>query len=124
MLYETLSQPLVILCIAVVGLLAGLFVDVANILDSFCNKNKVVKHILYFLCTILSASLLFYTNLKINYGKARLYVLVIFFLAYIIERITIGKLWTKLIEKCYNVSERRKQRRLKENERREESKTN
>lgn len=124
MLYETLSQPLVILCIFLVGLGAGLLVDAANLIWAFCNKNKILQQILYFCCVVLSALALFYTNLNANFGRARVYIPAIFLVAFTIERLTVGKLWTKLIEKCYNTSKRRKEQRLQKDERGEEVKTN
>ena len=102
MLYETLSQPLIILSILGIGILAGLLFDAGTFVTYFFNKNKVVRQITYFVQTILSAFLLFYINLLVNYGRFRIYILLVFTLSFILERITIGKLWTKLLDKCYN----------------------
>ncbi len=102
MLYETLSQPIIILSIFGVGLLSGLIFDAGTFVTYFLNKNKVVRQLTYFLQALLSAFLLFYINLIVNYGKFRLYILFIFALSFFLERFTIGKLWTKLLDKCYN----------------------
>ena len=96
MLYESLSQPLIILCVLASGIAAGMIFDIGKFANYFFNRNKVSKQIILTICTIISA------NLKVNFGRFRVYILLIFALAIIFERFTIGKLWTKLLEKCYN----------------------
>lgn len=110
MLYETLSQPLVFVCIFAVGLISGFMFDLSHLFCALCNKNKILHQILYFICTILSAFCLFMVNLKVNYGRFRIFILATFFFGLLLERITIGKLWTKLVQKCYNINQRRKQK--------------
>ena len=102
MLYESLSQPLIILCVFAVGIAAGMIFDVGKFVNYFFSRNKVSKQILLAICTVASALLLYFVNLKVNFGRFRFYILVLFTLALIVERFTIGKLWTKLLEKCYN----------------------
>lgn len=102
MLYETLSQPLIILAILGTGILAGLIFDVGTLVTYFCNKNKVIRQIIYFFQTISAALLLFYINLLVNYGRFRIYILLLFTVSFTLERFVIGKLWTKLLDKCYN----------------------
>lgn len=103
MLYESLSQPLIILCVLSVGIAAGMIFDVGEFANYFFNKNKVSKQILLIICTIISALLLYFVNLKVNFGRFRIYILLLFASSFIFERFTIGKLWTKLLQKCYNM---------------------
>ena len=85
MLYESLSQPLIILCILAIGLACGMIFDAGKFLNFLFNQNKVVKQIILCLGTILSAILLFVVNLQVNYGRFRLYVITLFTLAFVIE---------------------------------------
>ena len=109
MLYQSLSQPLVFLCIFCTGIASGLLFDCKKLLVALCNKNKVFDQVLGFICVSISALGLFLTNLGINYGRFRLYILLAFALSFTLERFSIGKLWTKIIDVCYNkVKERQK----------------
>ena len=99
MLYETLSQPLAFICIFLVGIFCGFLFDLANLLNIFFNRNKVCLQIF---CVIFSAFLVFFVNLKINYGKARFFVAIAFVLAFWLERQTVGRLWSKFLNFCGN----------------------
>ena len=102
MLYESLSQPLIILCVLAIGFACGMIFDVGKFLNYFFNQNKITKQIILCLSTIISAGLLFLVNLQVNFGRFRFYVLLLFTLAFVLERYTIGKLWTKVLERCYS----------------------
>ena len=102
MLYESLSQPIIILCILAIGIACGMIFDVGKFINYFFNQNKFTKQLILSFCTILSAVLLFIVNLQVNYGRFRVYILLLFTISFIVERYTIGKLWTKALEKCYN----------------------
>lgn len=100
-LFETLSQPYILLCLIVFGILSGFIFDICNIISFLCNNNKIVKNITQCLGTILCFFVLFIVNLKTNYGQFRLYIFLIYFLFVFIERITIGKLIAKTNIWCY-----------------------
>ncbi len=102
MLFPTFNQPLLLLCLAIAGFLCGLFFDAANFLIFPVKKKKVISQILYFFAIIISSIVLFFVNLKINFGQFRLFTLLEFITFLLIERFTIGFLWTKVLEKCYN----------------------
>lgn len=108
MLYETLNQPLIITAIFFTGILCALFFDFASLVYYLCNKNKVVKQIADFFAAILSFFILFLVNLSVNFGKFRIYIILVFLIGFTIQRFTIGKLWTKFLEKCYIKNKERK----------------
>lgn len=120
MLYETLSQPLVILAILCSGIASAILFDLGNLATYFCNKNKIVKQIVYFLCVIASAIILYFINLSANYGRFRIYVLLVFAVGFAVSRFTLGKLWTKLLDKWYNGIKGFKKRLSRNNESRGE----
>lgn len=115
MLYPTLNQPLVFLVILAVGLASGLLFDLANILTILSGKDKFSKGLFDFIAVIFSFGVLFYSNLAVNYGQFRVYVLLTFLFAILIERLLSKILWTKCIKKWYNnIKEKRDERRKKE----------
>ena len=86
MLYPTLNQPLTILAIFLVGLASGVIVDIGRLLASLIGGQKYSRHFFDFLAVIISCALLLLTNLKVNYGQFRLYVILIFLLSLALER--------------------------------------
>ena len=116
MLYETLAQPQIIFAILGCSVAGSLLFDLANGLTYLCNNNKIVRQVFYFLAMASSLIGLFYTNLAVNFGRSRIYVLCIFFAILLLEQFTLGKLWTKLIKKWYN---RTKERRAQNGKRKQ-----
>ena len=102
MLYPTLIQPLVILMVFLAGLFSGLVFNLSKILAFLSGNDKYSKNIFDFLAMIFSFTVLFFVNLKFNYGQFRLYVLGVFLLSLIFEQFLSRVLWTKAISKCYN----------------------
>ena len=102
MLYPTLIQPLVILMVFLAGLFSGLVFNLSKILAFLSGNDKYSKNIFDFLAMIFSFTVLFFVNLKFNYGQFRLYVLGVFLLSLIFEQFLSRALWTKAISKCYN----------------------
>lgn len=102
MLYPTANQPLVILVLFLAGLFSGIIFNISKLLAILSGGDKYSKAIFDFLATITACSILFFVNLQFNYGQFRAYVLFIFVLGIIIEKILLRVLWTKGISKCYN----------------------
>ena len=100
-LFETLSQPKILLCLATFGFLSGVIFDICYLVSFLCNDNKIVKGILQFLSTVLCFFILFLINNALNYGLFRVYIFVVFFLFLLCERITLGKLFAKTRNWCY-----------------------
>lgn len=124
MLYSTLNQPIVIIAMFVVGFFCGVIVDFFRILSTILSGQKFARHFFDFLVMIFSCLLFIFTNLKVNYGQFRLYIICVFSLSLALERILSKFLWTKLISKCYTsienvkkkLSKRTKHGRKKERE--------
>ena len=114
MLYPTLNQPLIFLVIFAVGLASGLLFDIAHVLSFFSGNDKFTKGLFDFIAVTFSFGILFYSNLAVNYGQFRIYVVASFLLAIFLERILSKFLWTRCIKRCYNnFKERANERRKK-----------
>lgn len=98
MLFETLSQPLILLWIVASGILCGFIFDLSNLLFKLSNCNKIFRYFLDFFSVIITAFVLFLVILKINYGDLRLYEILIFTLFVLLQRATIGKLLAKTLK--------------------------
>ncbi len=101
MLYETLSQPQIFLFVVIFGFLSGILFDIKKILKKSI-KNQFLEHFFTFFCVFLVCLIFFFINLKLNYGEFRLYILFSFCLSLTIERLFIGNLLEKPLQKCYN----------------------
>lgn len=111
MLYPTLSQPLVFLCLFLSGLIGGLFFELAIIFSKISRNGKLTKQIFLFVST-LSCSILFYSvNLLVNYGVFRVYTLIAFVGAIILEHLILGKFFAILSQRCYNMINGRRQKK-------------
>ena len=106
MLYQTLSQPLIILLLIIFGFLSGLLFDFFSLINYFLNNNKITKQIFYFLSVFPIFIIFYYLNLKFNYGQFRFYTILLFFGALILERISLGNLFAKMYDRCYNLNKR------------------
>jgi len=103
MLYPTLNQPYVFFVILLAGLVSGFLFDLSNFLNIFFNRNKVTKQILYFLATISSAFLLVLCNILCNYGIFRIFIILTFLTAFILQRFTLGSLISIAISKVSKI---------------------
>ncbi len=102
MLYPTFNQPILILFVALGGLACGLTFDLANFILFPIKKKKWLAQIVYFFASLTSFLCLFFINMAINYGEFRLFTLLEFVFFLLLERFTLGFLWTKALSKCYN----------------------
>lgn len=101
MLYPTLNQPIVILFMFLAGLLAGFVFDLFKALSFCCEKIKFVNIFFDFLGVVFSFVILWGTNLLVNFGQFRFYVLLIFLLAFIFQRY-LSKFMFKVIKSLKN----------------------
>ncbi len=108
MLYPTQNQPLLFLVLIIVGFLCGILFDLGNLICTLAGRDKYAHHITYFLATTLTLGILFIVNLFMNYGQFRAFVIIVFVLSLILERLISKFLWTKLVQKCYSIFNKRK----------------
>lgn len=102
MLYESLSQPLICVCVLVIGFASGFVFDISNYIIFLCKNNKITKIVFDFAATICVFAIFFVTIFKLDYGNIRFYHVLIFFVFLVLQRITLGKLIAKFIQVCYN----------------------
>lgn len=103
MLGETLNQPMIFLNLLIFGFLSGMVFDALNFFWLLCGKNKVVKHFLDALGTMVVGTVFFLVVYMTNYGEIRLFEIVVFALMFFLERKTLSKLFDKVIGSCYNL---------------------
>lgn len=104
MLYQTLSQPIIILLFVIIGFCCGLIFDLFLLINYFFNNNKISKQIFYFLSILLVFIIFYFSNLNFNFGQIRFYPFLLFFSSLVLERITLGNIFAKLYHKCYNLN--------------------
>lgn len=103
MLFETLSQPKLLVILFLIGFLSGFVFDIINFIKFACNNNKITNIIFDFIGTLIDFAILFLTNLEINYGELRFFAISIFFIGFSLQRFTLGKILAKFFLWCYNV---------------------
>mgnify|MGYP004733083889 CR=1 FL=1 len=102
MLYETLSQPLIVLILSAAGFASGAIFDAFAVVKFLCLNKKVISQIFDFFAMLFCSIVFYFLNLKLLFGEIRFYSLLCFFGFLILERITIGKLLEKFFTLCYN----------------------
>lgn len=101
LLFETLSQPLTFLIIFGIGFLCGFLFDFENYFLFLVNKNKIIEIILDVFLTIGTCLILYLSIVKFNFGELRVFLIVAFCLGLFVQRISLGRLIAKVVEKCY-----------------------
>lgn len=102
MLYEALAQPTIFFFMVVGGIVAGLLFDIKNIFLELCKKNKILSQILMFFAVFSMFFIWFTVNLRFNYGQFRIFSILSFALAFILERFFVENFVANPIVKCYN----------------------
>ena len=87
MLYPTLNQPIVMLVIFFAGFASGFLFDFALLLKKGLNNIKLVNVFFDFLACIFSFVIYFVANLYINYGQFRVFVVAVFIIACLLQRV-------------------------------------
>ncbi len=102
-IFETLNEPKIFFILIIFGFLCGFLFDISYLITFLCNENKIIKNTLQFFSTIICFIVIFLINLKFNYGVFRAYIFISFFFALFLERISLGKLFAKTKNWCYNL---------------------
>ena len=83
MLYETLIQPKLLFIFVFLGIFCGFLFDFSKIIKYFFANKKTPSKIITLLTTLFSLFLLFFHNLKFNYGSIRLFPFFVFLVSLI-----------------------------------------
>lgn len=102
MLYETLSQPMLMLCFLVGGFSAGFLFDIKNMTICKFKHKKTINHFLTFFATFFMLFIFYFLNLRVNYGQLRLFTFFIFFCAFALERHLMVNFVANPLTKCYH----------------------
>lgn len=103
MLYQTLQQPKLLVYFLIIGIVGGLIFDLGNFVKFLFLNKKLPCILLDIIETGLCLFIIFYYNLKLNYGIIRLFPFICFMFSFIMERYTLGKLIAKIYLSCYNL---------------------
>ena len=102
MLYETLLQAQIFLCLFYFGAICGIVYTLFKLINKSFNNQKVLVFVTDLIfCIILTFAFIFACNM-FNYGEFRFYLLLAFFLGLVIEQKTIGFLVEKFFKFVYN----------------------
>lgn len=102
MLYQTLQQPKLLVVFLITGFVCGSLFDVGNFIKFLCLNKKIAIIILDLIQTAIVLFIIFIVNLQFNYGEIRIFPLLIFLFAFVIEKITLSKMFVKFYKACYN----------------------
>lgn len=100
MLYSTLSQPIVFLCLFATGVLGGV---VFFTITFVVKKSKILLHTLQFFCVCFCFVSFHFVNLFTNYGEIRMFSVGAFLLGFFIVNILFSKFIAKILKKLYNL---------------------
>lgn len=102
MLYETLLQGQIFLCVLYFGLIGGVVFEAKNLIEKSLSQNKIVCFVLDMIYMIFCAGLFAFSKNIANFGEFRIYLLISFVLGVLIEHLTIGFLVEKFFMLLYN----------------------
>ena len=102
MLYETLNQLPIFLCLFAGGFCSGLFFDFRDIFCTFLKKNKFFYHFFTFLATFFTLFVAFFINLRVNYGQPRAFCIFAFLISFCLERFISKNFLANIFVRCYN----------------------
>lgn len=106
MLFQTLNHLSLFFIFLLTGFVSGFIFDIGNFIKFLFANKKIPSIILDFIQTSLSIILLFFVNLKYNFGLFRVFPIIIFCFSFFIERISLGKILAKGRILCYNFIEK------------------
>ncbi len=102
MLYETLLGGYVFACLLFCGIVAGIVLEVFNLIESSLKKIKLLQILINALASFAVAVILFLAVNMFNYGEYRLYLLIAFVLGIVLERLTVGQIVANISFFMYN----------------------
>ncbi len=107
-LFQTLSQFLILLKIACVGIFSGFLIYFFNLFKIKNKKFNFVNNFFNFLLYFFIFLIFYFSNLIFNYGEIRPVYLFTFFFLTILTKQIISKVVAKIKNKCYNNHKERK----------------
>jgi hypothetical protein len=104
MLYETLSQSIIVLGMLYFGIIGGVLFEVKDIISKALKAKSKINIVLDIIFCFLLCLLFWFAVNFTNYGEIRLYIVFSFFTGFVIERISVGATLAKIISFLYNVT--------------------
>lgn len=86
----------------VFGLLLGVFYEIINT-TNYIKKYLIIQIIIDTIFSLASIITIMYLLNKFNKGQIRIFLIISYTIGFIIERITLGKLFAKGYKKLYNL---------------------
>ena len=103
MLYETLLQGSMFLCLLYFGILCGIILSAKNLCDKLAKKNRVIVVITDILFMILLSLIFIFAKTKYCYGEFRLFEILAFVIGIFLQQISINNLVEKILKMSYTL---------------------
>lgn len=103
MLYETLLQGYMFLCLLYFGILCGIILSIKKLIDKALKKNKAVIFITDIIFMLITSAVFILAKTKYCYGEFRLFEIISFALGIYLQQISINNLVEKILNMSYNL---------------------
>lgn len=103
MLYETLLQGQIFLCLIWFGILSGIIYEIKRMIEITFLNLKIIVFILNIIYLFIAGIIFIFAINLINFGEFRVFEIIAFITGIIIERKICGILVVNFINKMYNV---------------------
>ena len=100
MLYESLLQGKMLLCLFYFGIICGIILSIKKMIDKSLKNNNIITAITDVIFMAISSVIFIYAKIKYCYGQFRIFELLGFVLGIYLQQISINN----LVEKFLNLS--------------------
>lgn len=102
MLFVTESNNFAFFMMLYVGIVIGLLYEISIFVCKITKNNLVLRNVFDILITIIGSFLFVFAINYANFGYFRVYLLAVFVLGFVLERVSIGFLVAKVCDFVYN----------------------
>ena len=102
MLFVTESNNFAFFMMLYVGIVVGLLYEISVFFCKITKNNIVLRNVFDILITIIGSFLFVFAINYANFGYFRVYLLAVFVLGFVLERVSIGFLVAKVCDFVYN----------------------
>lgn len=103
MLYETLLQGKMFLCLLYFGILCGIFLSIKKLIDKTLKNNKVIVIVTDIIFMLFASIIFVFAKIKYCYGQFRIFELLSFSLGIYLQQISINNLVEKILNMSYTL---------------------
>ena len=103
MLYESLLQGKMLLCMLYFGIVCGIILSIKKLIDKTLKSNKIVVIITDVIFMALSTLVFIFAKIKYCYGQFRVFEIIGFCLGLFLQQISINNLVEKFLKLSYTL---------------------